>query len=78
MLAYIADRVGAPEGSLAGREAVEALAAAKLDKTLVDEVDDFLRRCDRARYAGASIDASEARALVARLDAAAWREGGAR
>lgn len=78
VLAYIADRVGAPEGSLAGREAVEALAAARLDKQLIDEADDFLRRCDRARYAGASIDAAEARALVARLDAAAWREGGAR
>ena len=41
-----------------------------------EEVDLLLRRCERGRYAGESIDTREVTARLARLDAMDWKDRG--
>ena len=76
LLGYIADRVGAPEGSLTRREAIDVLAMAGVEPEAREEVDLLLRRCERGRYAGESIDTREVIAILARLDAMDWKDRG--
>lgn len=76
LLGYIADRVGAPEGSLTRREAIDVLAMAGVEPEARAEVDLLLRRCERGRYAGESIDTREVIAILARLDAMDWKDRG--
>lgn len=66
---YIADRIGAPEGSLTRRECMDALAADALAAQLVETADELLRRCERARYSGERVEASEATPILAMLEA---------
>ena len=65
---YIADRLGAPEGSLTRRECVEALAACGASAESTQALDQFLERCERARYAGAPVSAQDALPILERLE----------
>lgn len=68
VLSYIADRTGAPPGSLTRGDAVASLASRGAPATVCTDVETFLRRCERARYSGERIVPDDARALVRSLE----------
>ena len=73
LIAFIARRFGDARTGLARKDVLELLASAKVEATLVEQTDQLLRQCERARYLGGAIDAEAARALARKLDAATAR-----
>ncbi len=77
LLGFIADRTGMAAGAATRGDAVRLLQRQGLDGSVVAELDDFLRSCERARFTPGAAPASEAgvgearsaaRALLARID----------
>jgi hypothetical protein len=54
----------AEAGTLSRKDAAEHLARCGVREELVARLDEFLRRCERARYTGESVDGLDARELV--------------
>jgi hypothetical protein len=54
----------AEAGTLSRKDAAEHLARCGVREELVARLDEFLRRCERARYTGESVDGLDARKLV--------------
>jgi len=73
LIAFIARRFGDARTGLARKDVLELLASAKVEAALVEETDQLLRQCERARYLGGAIDTEAARALARKLDAATAR-----
>ena len=67
---YVGDRIGAPEGALTRKECTDALTACGIAPQSVEAVDALLHRCERARYSGEPVDASQAEPLIAALEGA--------
>ncbi len=61
---YLADKLGAHAAGMTSADARELLHARGVDETLIAGFDRVLRKCERARYASATLSPQEVRAMT--------------
>ena len=69
-LHYISARTHSDRDGFTRKDAFDRLSEWSVDASLLANCDDFLRQCERARYAGGAVDIDAVRALVDLLEVA--------
>ena len=69
-LHYIAARTHSDRDGFTRKDAFDRLSECSVDASLLANCDDFLRQCERVRYAGGAVDIDAVRALVDLLEVA--------
>jgi hypothetical protein len=70
LLAFVAARCGIDQRGVARKDAIGLLVSREAPPQAVAALEDLLRACERARYAGGAVDATSVRSVLDAVEAA--------